>query len=62
MQCGYCIPGFIMTSVALLAREPHPDDRHIREALSQNICRCGTYQRIVAAVAQAAGTGNGAAP
>ena len=57
MQCGYCIPGFIMTSVALLAREPSPDDRHVREALSQNICRCGTYQRIVAAVAQAAAQG-----
>jgi aerobic-type carbon monoxide dehydrogenase small subunit (CoxS/CutS family) len=61
MQCGYCIPGFIMTAVALLAREPHPDDRHIREALSQNICRCGTYQRIVAAVAQAAAAKDGSA-
>jgi nicotinate dehydrogenase subunit A len=56
MQCGYCIPGFIMTSVALLDRVPRPDRGTIREALSQNICRCGTYQRILRAVEQAAGT------
>lgn len=55
MQCGYCIPGFIMTSVALLNRESHPDGRLIGEALSQNICRCGTYQRILRAVQHAAG-------
>ncbi len=51
MQCGYCIPGFIMTSVALLEREPHPSRAQIREALSENMCRCGTYQRIEDAVA-----------
>src|SRR5205823_13625729 len=50
MQCGYCVPGFIMTSVALLNREHAPDRGQIREALSQNMCRCGTYQRIVRAV------------
>ena len=55
MQCGYCIPGFIMTAVALLNREHQPDRRHIREALSQNMCRCGTYQRILNAVESAAG-------
>jgi len=54
MQCGYCIPGFIMTSVALLARQSRPDDAHVREALSQNMCRCGTYQRILRAVHRAA--------
>ena len=47
MQCGYCIPGFIMTSVALLNRAPHPTGEQMREALSQNMCRCGTYQRIL---------------
>ncbi len=54
MQCGYCIPGFIMTSVALLRRDPHPSDAQVREALSQNMCRCGTYQRILRAVGRAA--------
>ncbi len=54
MQCGYCIPGFIMTSVALLRRDPHAADAQVREALSQNICRCGTYQRILRAIERAA--------
>jgi nicotinate dehydrogenase subunit A len=54
MQCGYCIPGFIMTSVALLARDAHPGSAQIREALALNMCRCGTYQRILGAVEQAA--------
>lgn len=54
MQCGYCIPGFIMTSVALLNRVHAPDRAQIREALSQNMCRCGTYQRILRAVERAA--------
>jgi aerobic-type carbon monoxide dehydrogenase small subunit (CoxS/CutS family) len=51
MQCGYCIPGFILTSVALLNRTPHPSLEQVREALSLNMCRCGTYQRILDAVA-----------
>ena len=59
MQCGYCIPGFIMTSVALLNRDPKPSDGRIREALAQNMCRCCTYQRIVAAVENAAGRMDG---
>ena len=54
MQCGYCIPGFIMTAVGLLNREANPTSPQIREALAENICRCGTYQRIERAVAQAA--------
>jgi len=53
MQCGYCIPGFIMTAVALLNRTRSPGREQIREALSQNICRCGTYQRILDAVERA---------
>ena len=53
LQCGYCIPGFIMTSVALLARDARPTTVQIREALAQNVCRCGTYQRIISAVESA---------
>ncbi len=56
MQCGYCIPGFIMTAVALLGRDPHPNSGQVREALAQNMCRCGTYQRILRAVEKAAET------
>jgi nicotinate dehydrogenase subunit A len=54
LQCGYCIPGFIMTAAGLLRREPHPTASQIKEALSENICRCGTYQRIQRAVELAA--------
>ena len=60
MQCGYCTPGFIMTSVALLNRVQAPDRETIREALSQNMCRCGTYQRIERAVQRAASQGGAA--
>jgi aerobic-type carbon monoxide dehydrogenase small subunit (CoxS/CutS family) len=54
MQCGYCIPGFIMETVGLLNRNPNPSTEEIREALAENMCRCGTYQRIQTAVEQAA--------
>lgn len=54
MQCGYCIPGFIMMAVALLQSNPHPGDADIREAMSHNTCRCGTYQRILRAAQKAA--------
>ncbi|MEU5696468.1 (2Fe-2S)-binding protein [Actinosynnema sp. NPDC020468] len=53
-QCGYCQPGQIMTTVALLARDPDPDDARIDEALRDNVCRCGTYTRIRSAVRRAA--------
>lgn len=53
-QCGYCTPGMILAGVALLRREPDPDEAHIAEALNGNVCRCGTYTRIVAAVRRAA--------
>lgn len=53
MQCGYCTPGFVMTTVALLNREQRPTAEQVREALSQNVCRCGTYQRILRAVEHA---------
>ncbi len=53
LQCGYCTPGFIMTAVALLEREPQPSREQIREALSENMCRCGAYQRIENALLRA---------
>ncbi|RZA33475.1 MAG: (2Fe-2S)-binding protein [Lysobacteraceae bacterium] len=54
VQCGYCQSGQIMSAVALLARIPSPSDTDIDQALSGNICRCGTYPRIRAAVHRAA--------
>jgi nicotinate dehydrogenase subunit B len=54
MQCGYCTPGMVMSAVALLARNPDPDDDEIRTALAGNICRCGGYPRILAAIRAAA--------
>jgi len=54
-QCGYCQTGQVMTAAALLARDPDPTDDAIDEAMSGNLCRCGTYMRIRAAVRRAAG-------
>jgi nicotinate dehydrogenase subunit A len=54
LQCGYCIPGFIMTAVGLLNRTSQPESAQIRQALAENMCRCGTYQRIQHAVESAA--------
>jgi isoquinoline 1-oxidoreductase alpha subunit len=54
-QCGYCQSGQIMQAAALLKEKPKPSDRDIDQAMQGNICRCGTYQRIRAAVKQAAG-------
>jgi aerobic-type carbon monoxide dehydrogenase small subunit (CoxS/CutS family) len=53
-QCGYCQSGQIMSAVALLAKNPKPTDSDIDEAMSGNLCRCGTYQRIRAAIHRAA--------
>ena len=53
-QCGYCQAGQIMQAAALLAQSPHPTDEEIREQMSGNICRCGCYQRIEAAIRSAA--------
>ena len=53
-QCGYCQSGQVMSAVALLARQPDPTDADIDAAMSGNICRCGTYQRIRAAIKLAA--------
>jgi isoquinoline 1-oxidoreductase subunit alpha len=54
VQCGYCQSGQIMSAAALLANKPHPDDADIDAAMAGNICRCGTYIRIRAAIKQAA--------
>ena len=55
VQCGYCQSGQIMSAAALLASTPQPDDADIDAAMSGNICRCGTYLRIRAAIKKAAG-------
>jgi aerobic-type carbon monoxide dehydrogenase small subunit (CoxS/CutS family) len=57
MQCGYCTPGMIVSGAALLKKNPHPSSADIREAMEGNVCRCGTYPRIVAAVQMAARAG-----
>lgn len=54
-QCGFCTPGMIMTAHALLAKTPSPTERQIIEHMDQNLCRCGSHVRIVAAIRDAAG-------
>jgi nicotinate dehydrogenase subunit A len=55
-QCGYCIPGMMMTAAGLLATTPHPSEEQIVTALEDNLCRCGTHLRILSAVKRAAGS------
>ena len=55
-QCGYCQPGQIMQAAALLKAQPHPSDDDIDQAMSGNVCRCGTYLRIRKAIHDAAGS------
>jgi nicotinate dehydrogenase subunit A len=57
MQCGYCTAGMIVAGASLLRRNPDPEEPEIRRALEGNVCRCGTYARIVAAVRAAAAVG-----
>ncbi len=54
MQCGFCTPGMLMSCYALLLKNPNPTQEEIREAISGNLCRCGTYQSVVEAVRAAA--------
>jgi aerobic-type carbon monoxide dehydrogenase small subunit (CoxS/CutS family) len=56
-QCGYCTPGMIISATALLAEIPQPTDTQIVENMNGNVCRCGTYPRIVAAIRRAAAMG-----
>ena len=58
-QCAYCTSGMIMAAVGLLRKNPRPNDEEIINAMDGNICRCGTYPRIVEAVRQAASSANG---
>ncbi len=53
-QCGYCLNGMIMTAKALLARNPHPSETEVAEALRYNLCRCGAHLEIIRAVLRAA--------
>jgi nicotinate dehydrogenase subunit A len=55
-QCGYCMNGMVISAVALLQENPHPDDAAIRAGLQRSLCRCGTQSRIIKAVKRAAGT------
>lgn len=55
VQCGYCINGMIMTTKALLDKNPKPSDSQIKQALAGNLCRCGTHTRILRAVKRASG-------
>jgi aerobic-type carbon monoxide dehydrogenase small subunit (CoxS/CutS family) len=61
MQCAYCTSGMILGAVALLRRNPHPTDAEIVSAMDGHLCRCGTYDRILAAIRLAASHGNGSA-
>ena len=54
LQCGFCTPGFLMTLIPFLQRNPNPTDSEIREAISGNLCRCTGYQKIVESVKLAA--------
>jgi xanthine dehydrogenase YagT iron-sulfur-binding subunit len=55
LQCGFCTPGFVVSSTALLASNPHPSLEEIQHGLAGNLCRCGTYGRVFEAVQRAAG-------
>lgn len=59
MQCGYCIPGMIMSAVGFLKKNPHPTDQEILRVMERNVCRCGTYPRILAAIRKVAASGKG---
>jgi nicotinate dehydrogenase subunit A len=54
LQCGYCVPGILMSAAALLKRNPTPSSKDVKEALDRNLCRCGSHNRMVRAVLRAA--------
>ncbi len=53
-QCGYCTSGILISAAGLLAKNPRPTEREVREALDRNLCRCGSHNRMVRAVLRAA--------
>ncbi len=59
LQCGFCTPGMVLAAVGLLAENPHPTERQVREGLEGNLCRCTGYHNIVRAVLAAADAANG---
>ena len=61
-QCGFCTPGQVVSAAALLARNAHPSERDIRDAMSGNLCRCGTYPKIIAAIQSVARGEHGTVP
>ncbi len=62
MQCGFCTPGMVMSCVALLEKNPKPTEADVRQAVSGNLCRCGTYPKVFSATLEAAGTTPDSAP
>jgi len=50
LQCGYCTPGMVLTAYGLLVKNPRPNLEEIREGMNENLCRCGSYQRITQAI------------
>jgi aerobic carbon-monoxide dehydrogenase small subunit len=58
LQCGFCTPGFLMTSTRFLQENPNPTESQVREAIAGNICRCTGYKGIVAAILEVAKTRN----
>lgn len=59
LQCGYCTSGMVVSATGLLRQHPHPSDEQIVEFMNGNICRCGTYPRILAAIRKASQAGSG---
>jgi aerobic-type carbon monoxide dehydrogenase small subunit (CoxS/CutS family) len=59
LQCGFCTPGQIMAAIALLGENPNPSEADVRRGMSGNLCRCGTYPKIIRAVLAAAEPANG---
>lgn len=56
IQCGYCTPGMVLAAISLLQHEPNPTEEQIRQWIRGNLCRCTGYQKVVAAIAEAAAT------
>jgi aerobic-type carbon monoxide dehydrogenase small subunit (CoxS/CutS family) len=62
LQCGYCTPGMILTAYGLLAKNPRPNLEEIKKGMNENLCRCGSYQRIIEAIQEAVQEMKGGSP